>query len=164
MRKLKTLASMRIAGSLLAILVLPAVARADDEQQYESTPINRPQEMPRVVGRSVLLDVPGLGEVSVSEEGYRKISDLLTSDDAADQEEAFALLQRIQDEESTGSADAESAPQSAGPINMAPPGLFRIVHPPITTSSVAPDDNVRDLAEPLSFDHPLSKRRARGLW
>jgi hypothetical protein len=158
--KLKTFAGMRIAGSLLAMLALPTVAQA--EQQYRS---DRLQEMPRVVGRSVLLDVPGLGEVSVSEEGYRKISDLLTSDDAADQEEAFALLQRIQNEESTGSADAESDPQSTGPINMAPPGLFRIVHPPpASASSSAAPSNAPDLAEPLSFSDPHPKRHLRGLW
>ena len=105
--------------------------------------------MPRVVGWSVTLDVPGLGEVSVPEKGYREIQDLLKSDDAADHEEAFALLQR--------SAEEESAPLDTGPSE------FRIVHPPATTWRLAPDDNGRDLAEPLSFDQPLPKRRARGL-
>ena len=139
MRKLKTFAGMRIAGSLVAImLVLPNVAQADEQQA-----------MPRVVGWSVTLDVPGLGEVSVPEKGYQEIQDLLKSDDAADHEKAFALLQR--------GAEEESAPLDTGPSE------FRIVHPPATTSRAAPDDNVRDLAEPLSFDHPLPKRRARGL-
>ena len=141
MRKLKTFAGMRIAGSLVAItLVLPNVAQAGDGEQ---------QAMPRVVGWSLTLDVPGLGEVSVPEKGYQEIQDLLKSDDAADHEKAFALLQR--------SAEEESAPLATGPSE------FRIVHPPATTSRLAPDDNVRDLAEPLSFDHPLPKRRARGL-
>ena len=138
MKKLKTFAGMRIAGSLVAImLVLPNVAQADEQQA-----------MPRVVGWSVTLDVPGLGEVSVPEKGYREIQDLLKSDDAADHEKAFALLQR--------SAEEESAPLDTGPSE------FRIVHPPATTWC-APDDNGRDLAEPLSFDQPLPKRRARGL-
>ena len=106
MRKLKTFAGMRIAGSLVAImLVLPSVAQADEQQA-----------MPRVVGWSVTLDVPGLGEVSVPEKGYREIQDLLKSDDAADHEKAFALLQR--------SAEEESAPLDTGPSE------FRIVHPP----------------------------------
>jgi hypothetical protein len=139
MRKVKTLAGMRIAGSLVVImLVLPNVAQADEQQA-----------MPRVVGWSVTLDVPGLGEVSVPEKGYQEIQDLLKSDDAADHEKAFALLQR--------SAEEESAPLDTGPSE------FRIVHPPATTSRLAPDDNVRDPAEPLSFDHPPPRRRARGL-
>ena len=138
MRKVKTLAGMRIAGSLVAImLVLPNVAQADEQQA-----------MPREVGR--ILDVPGLGEVSVPEQGYQEIRDLLNSDDPADHKKAFALLQR--------SAEEESAPLDTGPSE------FRIVHPPATTSRLAPDDNVRDLAEPLSFDHTPPKRRARGLW
>jgi hypothetical protein len=137
MRKLKTFAGMRIAGSLVAImLVLPNVAQADE------------QEMPRVVGR--ILDVPGLGEVSVPEQGYQQIRDLLNSDDPADHQRAFALLQR--------SAEEESAPLDTGPTE------FRVVHPPVATSGPAPGDKVRDLAEPLSFDHPPPKRRGRGLW
>jgi hypothetical protein len=139
MKKLKTFAGMPIAGSLVAImLVLPNVAQAGEQQA-----------MPRVVGWSVTLDVPGLGEVSVPERGYQEIQDLLKSDNAADHEKAFALLQR--------SAEEESAQLDTGPTE------FRIVHPPATTWRLAPDDHVRDLAEPLSFDHPLPKRRAPGL-
>jgi hypothetical protein len=138
MRKVKTLAGMRIAGSLVVImLVLPNVAQADEQQA-----------MPRVVGR--ILDVPGLGEVSVPEQGYQEIRDLLNSDDPADHEKAFELLQR--------SAEEERAPLDNGPTE------FRIVHPPATTSRPAPDDHVRDPSEPLSVDRTLPKRRARGLW
>jgi hypothetical protein len=157
MRKLKIFAGISVAGSLLAMLALPAIAQAD-EQQYGSDPV---QEMPRVVGR--ILDVPRLGEVSVPEEGYQKIQDLLNSDDPADHERAFALLQRAQDEESAGGA--EDAPQSAGPTSMLPPGVFAIIHPPpASASSSAAPSNAPDLAEPLSFDHPAPKHRERGLW
>jgi len=107
------------------------------------------------IGIPVFLDVPDLGEVSIPEDDYPQIYDLLTSDDPADQEKAFALLQRMRNDSSTGSAEANSAVQSAP--------SFRIVHPPVTTSSAAPD-NGRDLAEPLSFDDPAPRRRARGLW
>jgi hypothetical protein len=148
MTKLKTFASLGIAGSLLAILALPTIAQAD-EQQYGSGPAM--QAMPRVVGRSVLLDVPGLGEVSVPEERYREIDDLLKSDDPADQEQAFAVLQR--------SAEEESAPQST------PPGVFAIIHPPpASATSCAAPSNAPDLAEPLSSDYPPPKHRPRGLW
>jgi hypothetical protein len=160
MRKLKTFAGICVAGSLLAILALPTVAQAD-EQQYGSDPVM--QEMPRVVGRSVILDVPRLGEVSVPEEGYQKIQDLLNSDDPTDHERAFALLQRTQDEESAGGA--EDAPQSIGPTSMLPPGVFAIIHPPpASASSSAAPSNAPDLAEPLSFDHSAPKHRERGLW
>jgi hypothetical protein len=148
MTKLRTFAGLGIAVSLLAILALPTVAQAD-EQQYGSGPAM--QAMPRVVGRSVLLDVPGLGEVSVPEERYREIDDLLKSDDPADQEQAFAVLQR--------SAEEESAPQST------PPRVFAIIHPPpASASSSAAPSSAPDLAEPLSFDHPAPKHRERGLW
>jgi hypothetical protein len=88
--------------------------------------------------------------VSVPEQGYQELRDLLNSDDSADHQKAFALLQR--------SAEEESAPLDNGPTE------FRIVHPPATTSRPAPDDHIGDLAEPLSFDRPLPNRRARGLW
>jgi len=146
MRKLKTFAGICVAGSLLAILALPTAAQAD-EQQFGSAPAM--QAMPRVIGR--ILDVPGLGEVSVPEERYREIDDLLKSDDPADQEQAFAVLQR--------SAEEESAPQST------PPGVFAIIHPPpASASSSAAPSNAPDLAEPLSFNHPPPKHRERGLW
>ena len=205
---------MRIAGSLLAILVLPAVAQAEQQDRsiapraaptmrptYRPAPVNRPSIVPQVVGRPhfstrmpitqpasplahavrpiarqvrfhgrllavpavvalgipVLLDVPDLGEVSIPEDDYSGIYDLLTSDDPADQERAFALLQSMKGEGPTGSAAAQSGSQRTGPSG------FRIVHPPQTASSVAPD-SARDLAEPLNFDDPAPKRRARGLW
>jgi hypothetical protein len=157
MTKLKTFAGLGIAGSLLAILALPTVAQAD-EQQYDSAPVM--QAMPRVVGR--ILNVPRLGEVSVPEEGYQKIQDLLNSDDPTDHERAFALLQRAQDQESAG--DAEDAPQSTGPASMLPPGVFAIIHPPARAASGAGPSNAPDLAEPLSLDHPPPKDRERGLW
>jgi hypothetical protein len=159
MTKLKTFAGMRTAGSLLAMLALPIVAQADE--QRGSAPVS--QAMPRVVGR--ILDVPGLGEVSVPEKGYQEIQDLLKSDDAADHQRAFALLQRTQNEESGGGAEEDTTPQSTGPISMLPPGVFAVVHPPLASasSSVAPS-NAPDLAEPLSFDHPPPKHRERGLW
>ena len=208
---------MRIMGSLVAILALPTIAQAEPQDRFiapraaptlhfghRPAPKNRPQVMPRVVGRSpivreptstsnsrvaspslhvkraiarhvrfhgrllaipavvaigipVLLDVPDLGEVNIPEDDYPEIYDLLTSDSAADQEKAFALLQSMKNESPTGSAEAESASQGADPSGL------RIVHPPVTTSSAAPDSG-RDLAEPLSFDDPAPKRRARGLW
>jgi len=214
---------MRMVGSLMAILALPTIAQAQPQYRSEApsaaptlrfghgpTPKNRPQVMPRVVGRSpivreptsaavreptstsnsrlaspplhveravarhvrfhgrllavpavvvigipVFLDVPDLGEVSIPEDRYQEIYDLLTSDDAADQERAFALLQSMKGEGPTGSAAAQSG--STGPSG------FRIVHPPQTASSVAPD-SAPDLAEPLNFDDPAPKRRARRLW
>jgi hypothetical protein len=106
------------------------------------------------IGVPVLLDVPELGEVSIPEGEYQEIYDLLISDDAADQEKAFALLQRIKKAAPTVSTEAESATGSSG---------IRIVHPPVTSSSAATDSGP-DLAEPLSFDDPPPKRRARGLW
>jgi hypothetical protein len=109
------------------------------------------------IGIPVFLDVPDLGEVSIPEDDYPEIYGLLTSDDAADQEKAFALLQSMKNKVPIGNAEAASASQSTGPSG------FRIVHPPVTTSSVAPD-SVRGLEEPLSFDDPAPKRRARGLW
>jgi len=105
---------------------------------------------------------PRLGEVSVPEEGYQKIQDLLNSDDPTDHERAFALLQRTQDQESAGGA--EDAPQSTGPTSMLPPGVFAIIHPPARASSSAGPSNAPDLAEPLSLDHPPPKDRERGLW
>jgi hypothetical protein len=119
----------------------------------------RPLAVPAVVaiGIPVLLDVPDLGEVRIPEDDYPEIYRLLTSDDAADQEKAFALLQRMKNEGPTGTAAAESGSQSTGPSG------FRIVHPPQTATSVAPD-RARDLEEPLSFDDSAPKRRARGLW
>lgn len=202
---------MRIAGSLLAILVLPVVAQAEPQDRfiapraaptmhrtYGPAPINRPRVIPHVVGRPhfrttqpaspsphavrpiarhvpfhgrllavpavvaigipVFLDVPDLGEVSIPEDDYPEIYGLLTSDDAADQEKAFALLQSMKNDGPTGSAEARDASQSTGPSG------FRIVHPPVTASSAGLNDNVRDLAEPWTFDDPPSKRRARGLW
>ena len=98
------------------------------------------------IGVPVFLDVPGLGDVSVPEEDYPEIYDLLTSDDPADQEKAFSLLQRDRKAPPAVSAEAESASQGASPPK------FRIVYPPASTSSAAPDDNVRDLAAPLSSD------------
>jgi hypothetical protein len=208
---------MRMVGSLMAILALPTIAQAEPQFRSEAPGAaptlrfghrpalkNRPQVMPRVVGRSpivreptsssnsrpaspslhveraiarhvrfhgrllavptvvavgipVFLDVPDLGEVSIPEDDYPEIYDLLTSDDAADQEKAFALLQSMKNKVPIGNAEAESASQGADPSG------FRIVHPPVTTSSAAPDSG-RDLAEPLSFDDPAPKRRARGLW
>ncbi len=205
---------MRIAGSILAILVLPAVVQAQQQERsiepraaptmhptYRPAPINRARAVPDVVGRPhfrtsmpnaqpaspsphavrpiarhvrfhgrplavpavvalgipVFLDVPDLGEVSIPEDRYQEIYDLLTSDDAADQERAFALLQSMKGEGPTGSAAAQSGSQTTGPFG------FRIVHPPQTASSVAPD-SARDLAEPLNFDDPAPKRRARRLW
>lgn len=202
---------MRIAGSLFAILVLPTLALAQQQDRdiaprvaptmhptYRPGPINRPRVIPDVVGRPhfrtsmptsqpasppphavrpiarhvrfhgrllavpvvvaigipVLLDVPGLGEVSIPEGEYQEIYDLLISDDAADQERAFALLQGIKKEAPTVSTDTENATRSSG---------IRIVHPPVTSSSAATDSGP-DLAEPLSFDDSPPKRRARGLW
>jgi hypothetical protein len=110
-----------------------------------------------VIGIPVFLDVPDLGEVSIPEDDYPEIYGLLTSDDAADQEKAFALLQSIKNKVPIGSAEAASASQSTGPSG------FRIVHPPVTTSSVAPD-SAHGLEEPLSFDDPAPRRPARGLW
>jgi hypothetical protein len=201
----------------MAILALPTIAQAEPQYRSEApgaaptlrfghrpTPKNRPQVMPRVVGRSpivreptsmpnsrlaspslhveraiarhvrfhgrllavpavvaigipVFLDVPDLGEVSIPEDDYPEIYGLLTSDDAADQEKAFALLQSMKNKVPIGNAEAASASQRTGPSG------FRIVHPPVTTSSVAPD-SVHGLEEPLSFDDPAPKRRARGLW
>jgi hypothetical protein len=137
---------MRLAGSLLAImLVLPNIAQADEQA-------------PREVGR--ILDVPGLGEVSVPEQGYREIRDLLNSDDPADHDRALALLQRSQNEESDGSDDI--APQSTGPISVLPPGVFAVRHPPpASASSSAARSNALDFAEPL--DHLPTKSRER-LW
>ena len=208
---------MRMVGSLMAILALPTIAQAEPQYRSEApgaaptlrfghgpTPKNRPQVMPRVVGRSpivreptstsnsrlaspslhveraiarhvrfhgrllavpavvaigipVFLDVPDLGEVSIPEDDYPEIYGLLTSDDAADQEKAFALLQSIKNKVPIGSAEAASASQSTGPSG------FRIVHPPVTTSSVAPD-SAHGLEESLSFDDPAPRRPARGLW
>jgi hypothetical protein len=117
------------------------------------------QEMPRVVGRSIILDVPRLGEVSVPEKGYQEIQDLLNSNDPTDHERAFALLQRTQEQESAGGAEEDIAPQST------PPGVFAVIHPPpARASSSAAPSNAPDLAEPLSFDHPPAKHRERGLW
>ena len=140
---------MRLAGSLLAImLVLPSVAQADE------------QAVPREVGR--ILDVPGLGEVSVPEQGYQELRDLLNSDDPADRQRAFALLQRTQNEESDGSAEENTAPQGTGPISMLPPGVFAVRHPPPeSASSSAAPSNAPDLAEP--FDHLPTKSHDR-LW
>jgi len=203
---------MRVAASVLAILFLPAIAQAEQQDRsiepraaptmrptYRPAPLNRPSAVPQVVGRPhfstrmpiaqpasplahavrpiarhmrfhgrplavpavvalgipVILDVPDLGEVSIPEDDYPGIYDLLTSDDPADQEKAFALLQRMKGEGPTGSAAAQSG--STGPSG------FRIVHPPQTASSVAPD-SAPDLAEPLNFDDPAPKRRARRLW
>jgi hypothetical protein len=109
------------------------------------------------IGIPVLLDVPGLGEVSIPEDDYQEIYDLLTSDNPVNQEKAFALLQSLKNEAPMGSAEAESAPQSTDQSG------FRIVHPPVTTSSATPD-SARDLAEPLSSDDSPPRRRARGLW
>lgn len=110
-----------------------------------------------VIGIPVFLDVPDLGEVSIPEDDYPEIYGLLTSDDAADQEKAFALLQSMKNKVPIGNAEPASASQSTGPYG------FRIVHPPVTTSSVAPD-SAHGLEEPLSFDDPAPKRRSRGLW
>jgi hypothetical protein len=208
---------MRMVGSLMAILVLPTIAQAEPQYRSEApgaaptlrfghrpTPKNRPQVMPRVVGRSpivreptstsnsrlaspslhveraiarhvrfhgrllavpaivaigipVFLDIPDLGEVSIPEDDYPEIYGLLTSDDAGDQEKAFALLQSMKNKVPIGNAEAAGASQRTGPSG------FRIVHPPVTTSNVAPD-SVHGLEEPLSFDDPAPKRRARGLW
>src|SRR6266478_177006 len=164
---------MRIAGSLLALLVVPAVPQAEPQDRFIAPPratakmnsiyrparINPPRVAPRVVGQSpfrtsmpgtqlaspsphavrpiarnvrfhgrrlavpavvaigipVFLDVPDLGEVSIPEDDYPEIYGLLTSDDAADQEKAFALLQRMKGEGPTGSTAAENGLQSTGP-------------------------------------------------
>jgi hypothetical protein len=47
-----------------------------------------------ILGVPVLLDVPALGEVSVSEETYRELYPLLASDDEADRERAYVRLQQ----------------------------------------------------------------------
>jgi hypothetical protein len=92
--------------------------------------------------------------------------DLLASDNPDDWERAYTDLQRIQRETPDASIVVNNAPQNFGPTNMLPPGFRGVVHPPETTSIAAPpDDNIRDLAEPLSFDGPPPKRdRERGLW
>jgi hypothetical protein len=105
----------------------------------------------------VFLDVPDLGEVSIPEDDYPEIYGLLTSDDAGDQEKAFALLQSMKNKVPIGSAEAASGSQRTGPSG------FRIVHPPVSTSSAAPDDN-QDQVGPLFSDNPPQKRRERGLW
>jgi hypothetical protein len=203
---------MRIAGSLLALVVLPTVAQGEQQDRfvapratmhssYRPAPITRPRTIPHVVGRPlfrtsmpqtrltslppraarpiarsvrfhgrllaipavvaigipVFLDVPDLGEVGVPEDDYPEIYRLLTSDDAADQEKAFALLQSLKNANPIGSVEAQNASQTTSPSS------FRIVHPPQTASSVAPD-SARDLAEPLNFDDPAPNRRIRGLW
>jgi hypothetical protein len=115
-------------------------------------------------GVPVILQVPAIGPVAVAEDKYPALYDLLASENPDDWERAYTDLERIQREAPGASIVVNNAPQNSGSTNMLPPG-FGIVHPPLTTSSAAPDDNVRDLAEPLSFDGPPPKRdRERGLW
>jgi len=61
MKKLKSPCGYAYRGKSVAImLVLPNVAQADEQQA-----------MPRVVGWSVTLDVPGFGELSVPEKAIK---------------------------------------------------------------------------------------------
>jgi hypothetical protein len=119
--------------------------------------------VPAVVafGVPVILQVPGIGPVSVPEDRYRTLYDLLASDNPDDWERAYTDLERIQRETPAASIVMNNAPQNFGPTNMLPPG-FRAA-----PSAAAPDDNA--LAEPPTvnvaerlFDKP--QKRAEPLW
>ncbi len=96
--------------------------------------------VPAVVafGVPVLLQVPGIGPVSVPEDRYRALYDLLASENPDDWERAYTDLQRIRRE------------TNSGPINMLPP----------VGSRSATSDSQPDLTERWN-DLP---RRERGLW
>jgi hypothetical protein len=112
--------------------------------------------IPAVVafGVPVLLEVPGIGSVSVAEDRYRELYELLTSENAADSERAYTELKQIKLSEP--STDPIDGPPVA-PTNMLPPG-FKAGAPRAVSGA-------RDLAEPLSFDGPPPKRNDDGrLW
>jgi hypothetical protein len=107
--------------------------------------------------------VPGIGPVSVPEDRYSALYDLLASENPDDWERAYTALERIQRETPAASIVVHNAPQNSGPTNMLPAG-FRA-----TPSAAIPDDNARDLAEPSTvnlaerlFDKPPT--RAERLW
>lgn len=109
-----------------------------------------------VLGVPVLLDVPGLGPVSVDERSYQAIYDQLASDNAEAQERVWAELQRMRD--SAPPVDGQhlmtEPVRAAGPTNMLPPG-FGVAH------SSADDSAVVDLAEPISFSDPPPATKQR---
>jgi hypothetical protein len=108
--------------------------------------------VPAVVafGAPVLLQVPGIGPVSVPEDRYRALYDLLASENAGDWERAYTDLQRIQRETPSMSVADNGAARNSGPINMLPP----------VGSRSATSDSQPDLTERWN-DLP---RRERGLW
>jgi hypothetical protein len=104
-------------------------------------------------GAPVLLDVPGIGPVSVDESRYQDMYQQLASDDAEAQERVWRELQEIKLRDQMDAQAPQVAPRPSGPTNMLPPGFG-------TARTSASADNV-DLAERISFsDPPTAAKRS----
>jgi hypothetical protein len=90
-------------------------------------------------GVPVVLDVPDLGYVQLSEERYAELYDKLFSVDAGQVQEAIAALKEVKAAE-----DAELEALQHGPINVLPPDA--------DAPADLPADVERDLSEPISFE------------
>jgi hypothetical protein len=90
-------------------------------------------------GVPVILDVPDLGYVQLSEERYAELYDKLFSVDAEQVQEAIAALKEVKAAE-----DAEVEALQHGPINLLPPDA--------DAPADLPADVERDLSEPISFE------------
>jgi hypothetical protein len=112
-----------------------------------------------MIGVPVILDVPELGPVSVAEDSYGELYQLLTSDNPDDWERAYTELKQIKQKEVTTASTGESnGSASVGPTNTVP-HTFKIVHP-TTSEPDAASKNTPDLTERFE-DLPT---RARRLW
>jgi hypothetical protein len=89
-------------------------------------------------GVPVILDVPDLGYVQLSEERYAELYDKLFSVDAEQVQEAIAALKEVKAAE-----DAELEALQHGPIDGLPPDAEPADLPAVVE---------RDLSEPISFE------------
>jgi hypothetical protein len=95
-------------------------------------------------GVPIILDVPELGYVELSEERYAELYDKLSSADPEQVQDAIAALKEIKAAE-----DAEVEAIQRGAVNVLP------------TDGDAPAVVERDLTEPISFGRLPSKFQAR---
>jgi hypothetical protein len=93
-------------------------------------------------GVPVILEVPEIGSVLVSEENYANLYDQLSSPDPQQVELGIAALRAIKANEAVEQAQG-------GPINMVP-------------ADVEPESSARDLSEPVSFSSPSKNKPRQG--
>jgi hypothetical protein len=97
-------------------------------------------------GVPVILEVPEIGSVLVSEESYAKLYDQLSSPDPQQVDLGMAALRTIKANETIEQAQS-------GPVNMVPADAEPL------------ESSARDLSEPVSFSSPTKRRpRPRSLY